>query len=234
MDGRISENSPAFDEVQWSPVWAMALVGFAALLALAACIMAFWRERSVVLLLPPVLVLLTFNVLRVRTQVNARFLTVTFGALFPLYRKRIRMAEITSAQAVIYDPIGEYGGWGIRGYSGDQCLNARGNEGVRLTLSSGDKLLVGSQKAEALVHALCQTGSVRPFLDTRVRAGYGFLFARGVLVGTPLARNHLNAPFFPNGIYPIFHCRCRLRWQRRPFLARSPARSQTETANERA
>ncbi len=156
-----SEKSPAFDETQWSPVWAMALVGFAALLALAACVMAFWRERNAVLLVPPFLVLLTFNVFRVRTRVDARFLTVTFGTVVPLYRKRVRLADITSAQAVVYDPLGEYGGWGIRGYSGDQCLSARGNEGVRLTLASGDKLLIGSQKAEELVRALRLTDSVR-------------------------------------------------------------------------
>ena len=81
-------------------------------------------------------------------------MVVTFGALFPLYRRRIALADIASAEAVTYSPIADYGGWGIKGPSGNSALNARGNRGVRLTLRDGKRLLIGSQKPGVLVEAL--------------------------------------------------------------------------------
>ena len=73
-------------------------------------------------------------------------MTVTFGALLPLYRKRFKLQEIAAAQAATYSPITEYGGWGIRGWGRNTALNARGNRGVRLTLQNGSHVLIGSQR----------------------------------------------------------------------------------------
>ena len=97
---------------------------------------------------------LTLNLLCLRTTVSDRDLVVTFGALFPLYRRRVSLVDIISALPVTYSPITEYGGWGIRGIPSNSALNARGNRGVRLTLRSGKRLLIGSQNAEALAAAL--------------------------------------------------------------------------------
>ena len=54
-----------------------------------------------------------------------------------------------------YRPLADYGGWGVRtGRDGERVLNARGNRGVRLDLSDGTRLLVGSQRPEALAVAI--------------------------------------------------------------------------------
>ncbi len=103
---------------------------------------------------PLVPAVLTLNLLCLRTTLTGRELVVTFGAMVPLYRRRICLDEIVSAEAVIYSPIAEYGGWGIKGMPGNSALNARGNQGVRLTLRSGKRLLIGSQKPDALADAL--------------------------------------------------------------------------------
>ena len=58
-------------------------------------------------------------------------------------------------EVVSYRPLADYGGWGIRsGRDGERVLNARGNRGVRLDLADGSRLLIGSQRPEALALAL--------------------------------------------------------------------------------
>jgi hypothetical protein len=103
----------------------------------------------------PVLPLgLTVNLLCQRTIVTDTELSVSFGALFPLYRRRIPLHEIASAQADTYAPLAEYGGWGIKGAPGNSALNARGDQSVRLTLRDGKRILVGSQRPGELAEAL--------------------------------------------------------------------------------
>ena len=97
---------------------------------------------------------LAWNLLFQRTTVTETELTVTFGAFLPLYRRRIPLTKIESAEAVTYAPIAEYGGWGIRGWGANTALNARGNRGVRLTLRDGRRVLVGSQRPDALANAV--------------------------------------------------------------------------------
>lgn len=99
---------------------------------------------------------LALNLLCQRTTVTESELSVSFGALFPLYRRRVPLDDIGSAEAVTYSPLAEYGGWGIRGWGRNVALNARGRRGVRLALRGGRTLLVGSQRPEALAAALNQ------------------------------------------------------------------------------
>ena len=106
------------------------------------------------LIWPVLLVGLTGSLLCQKTTVTETNLTVTFGALLPLYRRQIALREIASAEAVTYAPLADYGGWGIRGRGRSIALNARGNRGVRLTLLDGRRVLVGSQQPEELANAL--------------------------------------------------------------------------------
>ena len=94
------------------------------------------------------------NLLCQKTIVTDTDLIVTFGALFPLYRRRIARRQIVAAENVIYSPLADYGGWGIRGWGKDVAFNACGNRGVRLTLIDGRRVLVGSQRSEELAEAL--------------------------------------------------------------------------------
>ena len=54
--------------------------------------------------------------------------------------------EITKIEAVMYKPILEYGGWGIKqGFKG-KAYNVHGKYGVKIYLKSGKNVLFGSQK----------------------------------------------------------------------------------------
>lgn len=76
--------------------------------------------------------------------------------LFPFHRtfRRLPFETLKSYEVRTYDPIGEYGGWGIRGFRGNMAYNVRGNQGVQLEFQDGRRLLIGSQKPEELCMAI--------------------------------------------------------------------------------
>lgn len=136
-----------FTETQAFPAIAYGALGLSAVaVALSgAATGLFW----------PVLLLgLPCNLLCQKTTVTETNLIVTFGALLPLYRWRIALQEIASAEAVTYSPLADYGGWGIRGWGKNTALNARGNRGVQVALHDGRRVLIGSQRPEELAEAL--------------------------------------------------------------------------------
>lgn len=99
-------------------------------------------------ILAPMIFLIWALTTPMNTWIDAEGLRVRFG-LIPSYRVTIRLEEIESAEVVTYDPIRDYGGWGIRGLP-VSCLNARGNRGVKLRLKNGRSMLIGSQTPEEL------------------------------------------------------------------------------------
>ncbi len=91
--------------------------------------------------------------MRLVTEVRAAELGVHFQWLWQ--RRRIPFAEIHSYRAVTYNPIREYGGWGIRyGANGAKAYNVSGDHGVQVEFMNGGRLLIGSQRPEELVRAL--------------------------------------------------------------------------------
>jgi len=73
---------------------------------------------------------------------------------FPLWTKRIRLADIASCEPRTYSPLKEYGGWGIRYTAKGWAYNVSGNRGVQLILQNGQKILVGSRRADDLANAI--------------------------------------------------------------------------------
>jgi hypothetical protein len=92
--------------------------------------------------------------LHMTTEVTPSDLRVWFGWL-PTYRRYVPIETVRSVEVVTYRPIADYGFWGIRsGPDGERALIARGNRGVRIELTDGSKLLIGSQRPELLAAAL--------------------------------------------------------------------------------
>jgi hypothetical protein len=106
------------------------------------------------------------NVFQMCTTVTDTQLIVQFGYLFPMYRKRIKLDKIKSSRAVLYRPIRDAGGWGIRfgRFEGKACrfLNSRGDRGVLLETET-HRYIIGSQDPEQLKIALEAAGD---FPDT--------------------------------------------------------------------
>jgi hypothetical protein len=92
--------------------------------------------------------------LHMTTEVTPTNLRVWFGWI-PTYRRVLPIDTVRCVEVVTYRPIVDYGFWGIRsGRDGERALIARGNRGVRLELTDGSKLLIGSQKPELLAAAI--------------------------------------------------------------------------------
>ncbi|MCG3167510.1 MAG: hypothetical protein POELPBGB_03302 [Bacteroidia bacterium] len=101
----------------------------------------------------PLLLIVFFVVLRLDTKIDADGVYYRFFP-FQINYKLIKWNEIDKAYVRQYKPIIEYGGWGIRGWGKDKARNVSGNMGLQLTFKNGDKLLIGTQKAEEAGNAL--------------------------------------------------------------------------------
>ena len=66
----------------------------------------------------------------------------------PFHRKWILFPfeSIQAAESCKYNPIRDYGGWGIRYGLKGKAYNVSGNKGILIKFSEGTPLLIGSQK----------------------------------------------------------------------------------------
>jgi hypothetical protein len=68
--------------------------------------------------------------------------------------RHIAWPEVARAYLRRYDPLGEYGGWGIKGTSQNRAYNIANDEGLQLELHDGRRVLLGSQRPAELAQAL--------------------------------------------------------------------------------
>ncbi len=94
---------------------------------------------------------LFFAWLRLVIDVDDQGVTLRYA---PLSRRRIRFDEIERCETIDYQPLRQYGGWGVRGLGSNRAYNVSGSQGVRLHLRSGDLVLIGSQRAHDLALAI--------------------------------------------------------------------------------
>ncbi len=93
-----------------------------------------------------------FHILKLVVEVRHHSIQIQY---VPLLTREIPFEEIESFAVRKYNPIREYGGWGIRGRGRKKkAFNVSGDRGVDLRLRSGEEILIGSQKPEQLAQAL--------------------------------------------------------------------------------
>ena len=76
---------------------------------------------------------------------------------FPLiFRdKLISKAEIQRFEIRKYNPVINYGGWGVkRSFKWGRAYNVSGNIGLQLYLTNGKKVLFGTQRPQAILYAM--------------------------------------------------------------------------------
>jgi hypothetical protein len=159
----------SFREVQYLPGWALLLLVAIGVLLPAGMIALAWfiaprAHRKVALgvsaggaalfFLPCAAIGLLFG--KMTTEVGPSEIHVRFGWLTS-HAEAIPAAGIQGTEVVRYDPVGEYGGWGIRRRGPkDRALTQRGDRGVRLRLEGDQSLLLGSERPEDLAAAIAQ------------------------------------------------------------------------------
>ena len=94
-----------------------------------------------------------FLTMKLETEVRADALYVRFFP-FHLQPRKFTWPDISKSEARRYDPLREYGGWGIRWGRGGRAYNVSGDRGLQLVLKDGKRWLIGSQKADELAAAV--------------------------------------------------------------------------------
>jgi hypothetical protein len=109
----------------------------------------FWVERYLgLLIMIPVAALLWF--IKLETKIDEKAIAIRFIPLINKW-KVIKWSEISDANIRKYSPLAEYGGWGVKGFSGkNRAYNISGNIGLQLTLKNGYKILIGTNNQEKL------------------------------------------------------------------------------------
>jgi hypothetical protein len=89
------------------------------------------------------------------TEVTENGIRYRFPPLINKF-KTIPKQDIAEYNIRKYSPIGEYGGWGIKGTFGfrGRAYNVKGNIGLQLRLQNNKKVLFGTQRQAALQSAM--------------------------------------------------------------------------------
>lgn len=91
-----------------------------------------------------------FYKIKLATVITEQDISIRFN-FFHRRPKIIAWVEIQKAEIITYNPIMDYGGWGIK-YGGLNSIayNVSGNQGLQLYLKNGKKILIGTQKPEEI------------------------------------------------------------------------------------
>ena len=93
-----------------------------------------------------------FWFMRLTVEVSPKAVQIRY---VPLLRRNIPLSEIKGVRARTYQPMLEYGGWGIRGWwRGRVIYSVSGNQCVDLELQDGRLVVIGSLHADELAAAV--------------------------------------------------------------------------------
>lgn len=151
------------EEQRFTQLWLIVLMAVSIIVPITIITKKFLRENTtmttnelVCSLLIIFLSALIIFVFKLTTKIDEQGIHYQF---FPFHFKLkcIKWKEISKAYVRIYDPIGEYGGWGLKGgwsKSKGKAINVSGDIGIQLELKNGKKLLVGTQKEDDVKRVL--------------------------------------------------------------------------------
>lgn len=96
-----------------------------------------------------------FSIMHLDTEITSEGIRIAF---FPFVRRFIAWHEVEKAQVREYNPISEFGGWGIRFGKNGMAYNVGGRIGLELTLKNGRRVMIGTQRDEELPFVLTRLG----------------------------------------------------------------------------
>ncbi|WP_211290291.1 hypothetical protein [Polaribacter gangjinensis] len=155
------------EEQRFTQLWLIILIIFSSLVPIGVVISEYQKDENafsvemllviILLILVPLAIIFLF---KLSTRIDEQGIHYQF---FPFHfsDRKISWNEISKAYVRTYDPIGEFGGWGLKGgnifnKSKGKAINVSGDIGIQLELKNGKKLLIGTQK-EAEAKSVLQT-----------------------------------------------------------------------------
>lgn len=145
------------EEQRFTKLWIILIIAISTLIPLGIIIKDYSDGNkaysTATLILIIFLIMLPFTIIfifKLTTKIDE---TGIYYQFFPFHfsSKKIAWSELNSAKVKIYDPIGDFGGWGFRtGFlfnkSKGKAMNVSGDIGIQLEFKNGKKLLIGTQK----------------------------------------------------------------------------------------
>ena len=163
-----------FKEVQYfRQWWILFIVCTSTLIPLVFVVRQLIHEKTFAFGAPPVvvIVIVAFILLSVlglliflhlETTITSQEISYHFSPL-PVKTRHILWEEVDHVYIRKYRPIGEYGGWGIRGLSDkNRAFNVSGEMGIQLVLKNGNRILLGTQKPREVEQFLKEIGKFNP------------------------------------------------------------------------
>lgn len=141
-----------------------ALIGVAAVPVLVLATAAFGRDSGIsggilFALAILALVLVLFAAAKLVIDVDDKAIHASFHYLWPT--QHIALDDVARAHATRYDPVLEYGGWGVRLGPRGWAFNTGGREGVLVETKSGARIMLGSHHAKELEAAIAKAVAAR-------------------------------------------------------------------------
>ena len=127
-----------------------------------------WLILIIVLIFPPMInttesvnyyllidVLIMGLIFLMKLTVRVSFLGIHYQfSPFHFKERILKKEEIKDFQEIKYNPIIDYGGWGVRNGINGKAYNVKGNKGVRVLQTNGKRILFGSQRSQSFIIAL--------------------------------------------------------------------------------
>lgn len=133
------------------------MLGLSAAISAFSLVLVFRQHNqswpAVFLVALPLLLLLLFATMRLDTEIRTDGIYVRF---FPAGRQYKKYAWEDLEQLFVrqYEPIREYGGWGIRGGKHNRAYNISGNQGLQLIFKDKKRVLIGTKRPDELAALL--------------------------------------------------------------------------------
>jgi len=162
----MNNDEKLFSEVQYfRQIWLTILIGFTTILVWTMAIIQLGFGQPVgnnpapdsvmiiILILSGIMTPLFFFTSNLKTEVKKDGFYFKF---FPFHMsfQKIPAEDIQLYEERTYNPIKDYGGWGIRFGINGKVYNIKGNKGIYMELKNGERILFGSQRAEELTGAI--------------------------------------------------------------------------------
>jgi hypothetical protein len=145
------------EEQRFTQTWLIVLLTVSIMIPIAIIVQEYLKKNTKMttnefgLSLAGILVTVLFIFLfKLSTRIDEKGIHYQF---FPFHfsLKTITWAEIKTAKVRNYNPIGEFGGWGIKGgslwnKSKGKAISISGDIGIQIVLKNDKKLLIGTQR----------------------------------------------------------------------------------------
>jgi hypothetical protein len=98
-------------------------------------------------------IILLFLKMRLQVEIKSDGIYFRFPPLARKWKSIVK-DEIARYEVRTYQPVLEYGGWGIKGSTKNKAYNIKGNVGLQLYLKNEKKILIGTQQKKAIEYAM--------------------------------------------------------------------------------